>query len=49
MMDFIEWFLQEAVWHIMFPFWSVVREIIQAEWYLDIAYAIGRNFPDMNF
>jgi len=49
LMDFLEWFLSEAIWHIMFPFWAAVRGIIAQEWYLDLADWVGRVFPGMNW
>jgi len=48
-MDFLEWFLSEAIWHVMFPFWGAVRGIIAQEWYQDVADWIGRAFPGMNW
>jgi hypothetical protein len=48
-MAFLEWFLSEAIWHVMFPFWGAVRGIIAQEWYLDIACWIGTMFPGMNW
>jgi hypothetical protein len=48
-MMWFEWFLSEAIWHIMFPFWGAVRMLIAQEWYLDIACWIGTMFPGMNW
>jgi hypothetical protein len=48
-MRFLAQLMSEAIWHVMFPFWSLIQIIITQPWYDDLADMVGRTFPGMNW